>query len=404
MNEQGNPNTPILREVTVRNLLSFGPKGLSIELKPLNVLIGPNGAGKSNLFEVLSLLHAAPTEIAKPVREGGGIRNWLWRRDPKITAAIEAVVDFPGRQHPLRHTIEFTEVNQEFAVVDERVDNPSPNPGPSSIGSYDYSQLISQFIKDNPGLSSRDNRNDINSVRDIKVGTHESLLSHWVGSSLLDEMVHLRRTYLSISLYREWQFGRGNVLRGAQLTDVRKSPLDADLSNLGMFLNRLRQDPTTKANLIDKLSDVYEGLTDFELNFQGGSVEILFTEGDLAVPASRLSDGSLRYLCLLAILLDPEPPLLIVIEEPELGLHPDLMPKIADLLVDASSRCQLVVTTHSDVLVDALSERPDSVMVCEKHEGHTVMRRLDGAELVRWLEKYRLGQLWNSGELGGVRW
>ena len=217
-------------------------------------------------------------------------------------------------------------------------------------------------------------------------------------------MVHLRRAYLSISLYREWQFGRGNVLRGAQLTDVRKSPLDADLSNLGMFLNRLRQDPTTKANLIDKLSDVYEGLTDFELNFQGGSVEILFTEGDLAVPASRLSDGSLRYLCLLAILLDPEPPLLVVIEEPELGLHPDLMPKIADLLVDASSRCQLVVTTHSDVLVDALSERPDSVVVCEKYEGQTVMRRLDGSELARWLEKYRLGQLWNSGELGGVRW
>jgi predicted ATPase len=217
-------------------------------------------------------------------------------------------------------------------------------------------------------------------------------------------MIHLRRAYLSISLYREWQFGRGNVLRGAQLTDVRKSPLDADLSNLGMFLNRLRQDPTTKANFIDKLSDVYEGLTDFELNFQGGSVEILFTEGDLAVPASRLSDGSLRYLCLLAILLDPEPPLLVVIEEPELGLHPDLMPKIADLLVDASSRCQLVVTTHSDVLVDALSERPESVVVCEKHDGHTVMRRLDGSELVSWLEKYRLGQLWNSGELGGVRW
>ena len=171
-----------------------------------------------------------------------------------------------------------------------------------------------------------------------------------------------------------------------------------------MFLNRLRQDPTTKANFIDKLSDVYEGLTDFELNFQGGSVEILFTEGDLAVPASRLSDGSLRYLCLLAILLDPEPPLLVVIEEPELGLHPDLMPKIADLLVDASSRCQLVVTTHSDVLVDALSERPESVVVCEKHDGHTVMRRLDGSELVNWLKKYRLGQLWNSGELGGVRW
>ena len=119
-------------------------------------------------------------------------------------------------------------------------------------------------------------------------------------------------------------------------TDVRQSPLAEDLTNIGMFLNRLRQDPTTKAKLINGLSDAYEGLSDFELNFQGGTVEIFFTEGRLAVPASRISDGSLRYLCLLAILLDPEPPPLIGIEEPELGIHPDLLPKIADLLVDAS--------------------------------------------------------------------
>ena len=177
-----------------------------------------------------------------------------------------------------------------------------------------------------------------------------------------------------------------------------------DFTNLGMFLNRLRQDPKTKASLIEKLSDAYEGLTDFELNFEGGTVQVFFTEGELAVPALRLSDGSLRYLCLLAILLDPDPPPLVGIEEPEMGVHPDLMPKLADLLLDASSRCQLVVTTHSDILVDALSERPDSVVVCEKHDGQTSMTRLDSTDLAHWLEKYRLGELWTSGELGGVRW
>ena len=117
-----------------------------------------------------------------------------------------------------------------------------------------------------------------------------------------------------------------------------------------------------------------------------------------------MSDGSLRYLCLLAILLDPEPPRLIGIEEPELGIHPDLIPGLADLLVDASSRCQLVVTTHSDILVDALTERPESVVVCDKCDGQTTMRRLGRAGLEHWLKKYRLGQLWTTGELGGVRW
>jgi predicted ATPase len=112
----------------------------------------------------------------------------------------------------------------------------------------------------------------------------------------------------------------------------------------------------------------------------------------------------MRYLCLLAILCDPDPPPFLGIEEPELGLHPDVIPKIAELLIAASSRTQLVVTTHSDVLVDALSERPGAVVVCEKHGGATTMRRLDAAELSPWLEEYRLGQLWARGDFGGNRW
>ena len=111
-----------------------------------------------------------------------------------------------------------------------------------------------------------------------------------------------------------------------------------------------------------------------------------------------------RYLCLLAILLHPDPPPLIAIEEPELGLHPDIIPQVAKLLVAASERTQLVVTTHSDVLVDALTRQPDSVIVCEKVDGESQFRRLDADQLKDWLEKYTLGQLWSMGEIGGNRW
>jgi predicted ATPase len=107
---------------------------------------------------------------------------------------------------------------------------------------------------------------------------------------------------------------------------------------------------------------------------------------------------------LLAILCDPEPPPLICIEEPELGLHPDILPKVADLLRVAAERTQLLVTTHSDILVDALTEQPETVVVCEKHAGQTEMRRLDATHLAHWLKDYRLGQLWIRGELGGTRW
>ncbi len=194
------------------------------------------------------------------------------------------------------------------------------------------------------------------------------------------------------------------MFREPQKSDLRNDRLEEDFSNLGMFLNRLRRLPKTKAVLLTGLANLYEGLTDFDVSIEGGTVQVFFTEGDFPIPATRLSDGTVRYLCLLAILCDPEPPPLIGIEEPELGLHPDILPKVADLLTAASERTQLIVTTHSEILVDALTERPGAVVVCEKHKGQTTMRRPDAETLAAWLEKYRLGQLWMNGQLGGTRW
>jgi predicted ATPase len=119
------------------------------------------------------------------------------------------------------------------------------------------------------------------------------------------------------------------------------------------------------------------------------------------IPATRLSDGTLRYLCLLTILCHPEPPPLICIEEPEIGLHPDVLPNLAKLLIEASQRTQLIVTTHSEALVSTLSEVPEAVLVCERDEDGTHLRRLDPDKLSEWLKDYTLGDLWAMGEIGG---
>jgi predicted ATPase len=95
---------------------------------------------------------------------------------------------------------------------------------------------------------------------------------------------------------------------------------------------------------------------------------------------------------------------LVCLEEPELGLHPDLIGKLADLLIDASHRMQLIVTTHSDILVDGLTKVPEAVVVCEKHGGSTTMTRRTSGDLAIWLKDYGLGQLWLRGEIGGNRW
>ena len=396
MGEPHRAEAPLLRKIRLRNLLSFGPEGLDLDLPGLTVLIGPNGSGKSNLFEALSLLQAAPSQLAAPVREGGGIRNWLWNRQSDATALVEAVVENPRGAQPLRHAIEFTETHQTFRLVAERVEYEEPYAG------HDEPYFFYRFQGGRPMLAVKGDDNK-RRLQPDDVASDESILSQRNDPDLYPELAWLNASYGKIRLYREWGFGRRIVFRKPHETDVRPKPLMEDFTNLGMFLNRLRQKPRTKKMLIGGLSDAYDGLTDFELNFDNGTVQVYFTEGDLAVPASRISDGSLRYLCLLALLLDPEPLPLIGIEEPEMGMHPDLIPKLADLLVDASSRCQLVVTTHSDILVDALSEQPESVVVCEKHDSHTTMKRLDRSDLAHWLEKYRLGDLWTRGELGGVR-
>ena len=148
-------------------------------------------------------------------------------------------------------------------------------------------------------------------------------------------------------------------------------------------------------------------LSDLNVFVSGGTVQIFFQEEGLRqnVPATRLSDGSLRYLCLLAVLCHPTPPPIICIEEPELGLHPDIVPHVAKLLIEASSRSQIFVTTHSDILVDALTNTPEAIIVCEKSDGATQLRRLDDIEGIQsWLDEYRLGEVWMSGAMGGTRW
>jgi predicted ATPase len=104
------------------------------------------------------------------------------------------------------------------------------------------------------------------------------------------------------------------------------------------------------------------------------------------------------------ILLNPSPAPVTCIEEPELGLHPDIIPTLADLLRESSTRTQLIITTHSQSLVECFSDDPESVCVCEKVDGSTRIQRLDGKRLEVWLKDYSLGQLWASGQIGGNRW
>ena len=394
-----NITDPILiRRLAPKNFLSFGPDNPGVELQALNMFIGPNGSGKSNLIEAISLMRSAPKEFRDVTRKGGGVAEWIWKGATKNPASVDWVVNYPKGLKPLRHAMAFHPVAQAFSLDDECVED--------SERRHDNEEDVYFYYRYQRGQPT------VNTLKEGKrrlakdaIEPDRSILAQRRDPETYPELAWLAQNYEKIRIYREWSFGRSAVFREPQKADVRNDNLEEDFSNLGLFLNRLKtRFPVAKKAILAGLKDLYDGITDFDVLIEGGTVQVFFTEKDFGIPATRLSDGTLRYLCLLAILCDPEPPPLICIEEPELGLHPDILPKVADLLKAASERTQVIVTTHSDVLVDAMTDRPDVVVVCEKHEGRTEMKRLSVTELAVWLEKYRLGQLWIDGQLGGKRW
>lgn len=392
-------------EIGLRNLLSFGPDTEPIALKSLNVLIGPNGSGKSNFIEAVSLMRSTSSDMRTVIRRGGGVSDWIWKGDPEGIASIDIVTRNPHGNMPLRHVLAFWKENQAFRLVDERIENEKSYPkygNPLKIYFY-YNYNVGNPVI-NVKTYGLDDKTEQRKLKPETVDTDQSILAQRRDPDTYPEISYLADVYDKIKIYREWYFGRNAVFRVPQKADMRNDRLEEDFSNLGLFLNRLRGVPKAKNIILEALRDLYEGLDDFDVSIEGGTVQVFFTEGDFTIPATRLSDGTLRYLCLLAILCDPAPPPLICIEEPELGLHPDIIPKVAYLLKAASERTQLIVTTHSDILVDAMTDRPDAVLVCEKHDGQTRIRRLDSKKLEEWLKDYRLGELWTRGELGGTRW
>ncbi|MCY4165849.1 MAG: AAA family ATPase [Gammaproteobacteria bacterium] len=387
----------LINQIKLQNVLSFGPDAQELELKPLNVLIGPNGSGKSNLIEAIGLLRAAASDLTKPIVDGGGVSNWIWKGEPEVSSAcIEVVLANTKRPQALRHSLTFAERGQRFELTHEKIENEEAYAGHAQP--YIYFDL--QHGRATLNFKDETNRQ----LQREDLDPEQSVLTQRRDPDHYPELTWLGDTYRRIRLYREWSFGRNTPPRIPQDAALPNDFLIEGGQNLGLMLNRLKSEPKAKSKFMNALRQLYEDVNDFDVVIEGGTVQVILQERNIIVPSIRLSDGTLRYLSLLAILCHPKPPPFICLEEPELGLHPDILPGLAELLRDASDRCQLIVTTHSDVLVDALTDTPESIVVCEKHDGQTKIKRLDKANMEHWLEKYRLGELWTSGELGGNRW
>jgi predicted ATPase len=421
---------PFLKSIRPVNLLSFGPNTEEIELRPLNILIGPNGCGKSNFIEIIGLLNKLPDKDPwADVIASGGAEEWIWKgqadyqpasitvtaeSDDTSYAGILGGLDSLYDEKTVKsiYSIELFDAGGSFGIGDEQFEKISEGEVGLGLNNRAFVRTAWENEQENSNHAIGMAKQLLMAPTPQKLKSDRSVLSQ-IGSvsgitSKWPQMYELANGLERIACYRDWIFGRESTSRQLQRVGLDSYHLAADSSNIAQVLKAMRDrgNAETFNQLIESMKSFYEPVKDVDTELVGTHLRIMIKEEGLKsrTPAERLSDGTLRWLNLLIVLLDPTPPPVICIEEPELGLHPDMIPTLSDLLRDASTRTQLILTTHSRTLVECFSDDPESVCVCEKFQGATEIKRLEADYLKVWLEKYSLGQLWSSGEIGGNRW
>jgi len=374
----------LFNQIKLRNILSF--VDTTVELRGLNVLIGPNGVGKSNLVEVMALLHSAPTDLQTAVSQLGSISRVLSLAPPEEpdVGSIECGLDLrPG----LHYELYLSGPSPSLTISHERLETPE-----HSFFERGWGKV--RFAEPHNGDGGDD------------IPVNQSVLAYRIPGDPTP-ITEVGRSFERIRIYREFRTsGPSSGARNGVSPSVMKDFLHDGGDNLAVVLHEL-DFQGVHDQIQSYLRPFCERFEDVKTRITGPIMGTYMQESGLREPLSamRLSDGTLKFLCLLAVLLKRDVPSLICIEEPEVGLHPDAIKIVAAALIDASERTQLIVTTHSEALIDALSHRPEDVLVCERDfDNGTQFRRLNGEQLSTWLERYTLGTLWRKGEIGGTRW
>ena len=387
-----------VESVQLDGFLSFPPGAPAFELRPLNLLIGPNGAGKSNFIEAFDLLAATPLDFAAAVRVGGGAEEWPWKGPGSSgRARIEAVLDGgtpTGR--PLRYGLEFGAVRRRVEVFDEVVEDAAAARDDDEVSCY-Y-----RFGRGDPVIAMRSESGE-SSKRRLKkesVRPNQSVLAQRKDPDTYPEITWLGERFQAIRTFHDWTFGPSAPLRQPQRADLPGGELLRDSRNLALVLNHIEHEGGSRfSEVVRRFLPSVERVSTY---VAGGVIDLFLHEAGLTspIPSVRVSDGTLRFMAILATLLDSSPPSLLCVESPELGLHPDAAALLGELLVEASERMQLIVTTHSESLLDCFTNDCEAVVACERPGAGTELCRLDKDELASWLDEHRLGDLWSMGALG----
>ena len=425
---------PFLRRLRVRNLLSFGPDTPDFEFSPIDVLIGANAAGKSNFLEAIRLLAAAPTDLAGALRRRGGVGDWLWKGEgAALSATLSAEVGpYPDTGRMLRYHLEITAGDDGGLVVsDERIEEASADSASAEsrdalllYGTVDGvpvlravdrldaggwpsegARLGEPTLTMFPAPAEREQREQgqgLVPLRGDAIRPDQSILARCRDLEPSPELSWLARQLGRIEIFDAQPVGADAPVRRPQPVDLPGDRLLPDASNLASVWREIeRRERGRPDDLLRRFLPRWERLS---IRESAGKVECLFHEFGLRapIPATGVADGTLRFVTMLAALLAPSPPSVLCLEHPEAGLHHDHMLQFGGLLADACERMQVLVTTHSEFLVSEFTTRPEAVIVCDRTENGTALRRLDAEVMEQWPDEGSLGDLWCMGALGGT--
>ncbi len=229
---------------------------------------------------------------------------------------MEALVDLPHQSTAIRYRLSLRRAGgYQFEIADERIENEFPSEG------HDRPYMYFGYENGRPMLNVKDSNRPAHRryLQQEEIDPQQSVLSQRKDLDQYPEITRVGQLFGSFKLYRNWEFGRESRIRDSYGAEGRTDFLEEDGSNLGLMLNRLHSDPTAKPRLVEYLRMFAEEAVDIHTPIQGGFVDVRLEEKNkISIPAIRLSDGTLRWLALLTILLHPSPPPLVCIEETEL--------------------------------------------------------------------------------------
>jgi predicted ATPase len=378
---------------------------VSWEPGPLNVIIGPNGAGKSNLLRLLELLAtSARGQLGKYIQDSGGM-------DPLVWDGISEGICIAVKTSPVEQGRGVQSDSLTYELQLQRVGKGSAyRIGHEQLAKmHDYEQ--GRYSK--PLLFLERNRSSARIFDDTQrelvapeqtVPEEETLLSLASGPFIQNPHIPAYQKQLSsFAIYHDVHVDQDAEMRKPAVTRAEQV-VAADGHNLIHVLHTLYSTDRNFENDINMamraaFSDDFEKLVFPPDADQRIQLRLRWKSLKRAVSALDISDGTLRFLFLLTVLASPTPVPLIAIDEPETGLHPSMLPIIAEYAVEASTRAQVILTTHSAELLNAFSETRPMTTVAKWEDGETKLTQLGDKELGYWLNEYSLGALYASGQL-----